>query len=465
MRSVRVREKITLILFGIFLCMVLLEIGLRIGGSIILSLQEHRNRIDIKEKGLYKIMCVGGSTTAIQGGISYPTQLEEILNERDVGIRFKVINKGVSGANSTFVLSKLKDNLNKYNPDMVIPMIGLNDCVFRPILYEESLRIKTIMFVKGFRVHKLIRILWLNIVNKTMELQKDEEVIEGERAMLRNLNSSKVEVLKNRHLIYMMQSRLKEAEKVLKKALEIEPNSSDLYCWLGESYVGTGRFKEAEKALKKARGLCQGSESSYSLMLLGDCYRKQQKYQEAESVLKKAVKLDPMYRELYSQLVDCYKEQGKSEELQELSENIKNLKHKNDYFYGFLGTYYSSLGRNKEAENYYIKANKYRSQYYNPTTRQNYQKLRDIVKQKGIKLVCVQYPVRSVEPLKKLFDSTEGIIFVDNEKIFKEALEKASYDEYFEDSYGGDFGHCTKKGNRLLAENIANVILRECFNR
>jgi ABC-type antimicrobial peptide transport system permease subunit len=74
--------------------------------------------------------------------------------------------------------------------------------------------------------------------------------------------------------------------------------------------------------------------------------------------------------------------------------------------------------------------------------------------------------MRSPEPLKKIFQGNEeGIIFVDNEKIFREALRKTGYKEYFTDLFAGDFGHCTNKGKRLLAENIADVILRECFNR
>lgn len=64
-----------------------------------------------------------------------------------------------------------------------------------------------------------------------------------------------------------------------------------------------------------------------------------------------------------------------------------------------------------------------------------------------------------------MFGDTQDIIFVDNEKIFKQAVKKSSYDEYFTDNFAVDFGHCTPKGNRLLAENIANVILREVFNK
>lgn len=126
----------------------------------------------------------------------------------------------------------------------------------------------------------------------------------------------------------------------------------------------------------------------------------------------------------------------------------------------FLATCYRDLGKYEEAENYYKKANEARLRYYSSVTRHNYQKLRDIVTQRGIQLVCVQYPMCSIKPLKKLFDSTEGIIFVDNEWIFKDALKYGRYEDYFEDNFGGEFGHCTRKGNRLLAENIADTILK-----
>ena len=69
--------------------------------------------------------------------------------------------------------------------------------------------------------------------------------------------------------------------------------------------------------------------------------------------------------------------------------------------------------------------------------------------------------------MKRMFmwQAKSDIIFVDNEKIFKDAIREFGYHEYFIDASGGDFGHCTERGNRLLAENIANVILKEHFDK
>ncbi|MFH1363885.1 MAG: hypothetical protein ABIH45_06740 [Candidatus Omnitrophota bacterium] len=69
----------------------------------------------------------------------------------------------------------------------------------------------------------------------------------------------------------------------------------------------------------------------------------------------------------------------------------------------------------------------------------------------------------NIEPLKKMLRPNEGVIFVDNEMLFKNATEKEGYDEYFTDSFAGDFGHCTVKGNKLLAENIAKAISKKLF--
>jgi hypothetical protein len=61
----------------------------------------------------------------------------------------------------------------------------------------------------------------------------------------------------------------------------------------------------------------------------------------------------------------------------------------------------------------------------------------------------------------KLLGENGDIIFVDNGPIFREAVRKFGYDAIFHDKFAGQFGHCTEKGNRLLAKNIAGAIAEE----
>lgn len=91
------KQKIALVGSGIILSLVILEIGLRMGGFVFFTLQESKNRLAIRNKGACRIICLGESTTAMGGKNSWPFQLERILNEKNIGIRFSVINKGMPG--------------------------------------------------------------------------------------------------------------------------------------------------------------------------------------------------------------------------------------------------------------------------------------------------------------------------------------------------------------------------------
>jgi len=406
MKKTFIIEKITVAILGLLLCIILLEIGLRLRGFIILSLQEHRNKLSIQKKGSYRIMCLGESTTQNQ----YPPFLEEILNQRNIGIKFSVIDKGVGGISTLDIVAQLEDNLNLYKTNMVITMMGINDWGYCA-LYKDIAIPPTAFSLSSFRIYKLARLLWLSIVNKIKEPEEKEVTV------LSNIR------LKN---FYIKQKNSAQSEKMYRTFLKCSP--ARVYVSSGWGYMQEGKYIQAEESFKKAIELDPASYAAY--VELGVLYTKEGKYIQAEESFKKAIELDPA----------------------------------SDVIYSSLAVLYKKMGQYESAEEYYKKASELRLEYYNPMTRHNYQKLEEILIRRGIRLVCVQYPMRSIEPLKRIFVGQEGIIFVDNEKIFKDALRKGSYEEYFIDIVGGDFGHCTEKGNKLLAENIANVILEEVFN-
>ena len=99
---------------------------------------------------------------------------------------------------------------------------------------------------------------------------------------------------------------------------------------------------------------------------------------------------------------------------------------------------------------------------YYKSTIHNYRYIKRMVAGRGVKMVCMQYPMRSLEPLKHILDTLEDVRFVDNERSFTQVIAQESYDAYFIDRFAGDFGHATRKGNRLLAENVARVVLQSC---
>ena len=117
------KQRIILFTLGVFLCLVMLEIILRLSGFILLSIQEYHNLQSVKQKGTYRIMCLGESTTQRE----YPRFLEQALNQRNIGVRFSVIDKGRVGTNTQIILNQVETYLNQYHPDMVVAMMGVND--------------------------------------------------------------------------------------------------------------------------------------------------------------------------------------------------------------------------------------------------------------------------------------------------------------------------------------------------
>ena len=81
----------------------------------------------------------------------------------------------------------------------------------------------------------------------------------------------------------------------------------------------------------------------------------------------------------------------------------------------------------------------------NKAARANFNRLRNIAVDNAIVLVSVQYPMRKLDSLKNTFSEPGRIIFVDNEAVFREALKKGRYEDYFIDRFAGDFGHCTAR--------------------
>jgi alkanesulfonate monooxygenase SsuD/methylene tetrahydromethanopterin reductase-like flavin-dependent oxidoreductase (luciferase family) len=55
-----------------------------------------------------------------------------------------------------------------------------------------------------------------------------------------------------------------------------------------------------------------------------------------------------------------------------------------------------------------------------------------------------------------------GVIYVDNGN-FRKRVQADGYETYFHDEFAGDFGHLTRRGNELLAENVARTIVEQFF--
>ncbi len=517
MKKISLKQKIVLIIFGIFLSAVLLEAGLRIGGFIYLSLQEYRNIKSLKQGGEYRILCLGESTTSNQ----WPRPLEDILNQSNLGIKFSVIDKGVSGTNTGAIVTHLKRYLDKYKPHMVVTMMGINDTGNSLVLHYKPDKYS----FKSLRIYKFMRLLKLYISEKRRETSRSFD-IKTEEMFKKDIkkNPKKWDGYFKLGQCYREQQKYDEAEEMFKKAIEIDPKNLIVYGELGSCYMDRGKFDKAEAVLMEAieinskdaygyikLGWCYMDEEKFDkaeavlkeaikinpknvdgYIGLGWCYREQRKYDKAEVMLDEAVKIDPKKWDGYFKLGLCYKEQRKYNKALEMYKEVIKINPTNCTAYNEMGLCYmeqrkfdkteavlkDAIKINPESEEAIRNLTLYKQvmlnfqgennvkslfEYYLPITVTNYIKLKDILTKENIQLVCVQYPILSVGPLRNIFKDIEGMFFVDNEGVFKDALKEGNPDEYFTDMFAGDFGHCTYKGNRLLAQSIADTILEEYF--
>jgi tetratricopeptide (TPR) repeat protein len=446
--KVSLRAKIALMLLGIFLCLFLIEIGLRLGGFAIMSYQEYRNWLSLKKKGAYTIMCIGESTTGCGGEDSYPWQLEEILKTSNIGATFSVVNKGVPAKDTTEICNSLDTLIKKFHPDMVIAMMGINDDW--DLVNREAPKKRS--WLSELRLYKLAnRLFPYFFLDRGISLppeRVDADTLSREDnppdpslqdipdETFRRSPESEVHIRAGKKL--HEEGYYELAEREFRKSIELDSRDRLAYDLLGASLVFGGKDADALILYKDFKTVTPHNVMVYYAMGKVHFYRDE--YDEAVTAFLTALKLSKAQR---------FPEFDREEE-------------------GALGVlaFLSELKGDKAKNIEYSNAlDRLEAKYVNSITRTNYIRVKNILQENGIKLVAVQYAMRKCDYLRNMLSPLPGIIFVDNERLFKDVVKKYGCRKYFTDMWASDFGHCTQEGNRILAKNIANVILKEVFHK
>ena len=466
------RQKILLIILSIFFAFVILEAGLRVGGFMLSSKQRTENKMtglaisDIKEDDIFSILTIGESTTA--SGImgvevdSWPSQIERILKNRTKTTKFKVFNEGLGGTNTAFILANLEKNLGKYKPDMVITMMGSNDKGIN-VMYDDSFNVKINLWFQDLRVYKLLR--WIKDSWKN-RLQNEKE---GQKLLEDNVNiaeqhnpvSEKIDEYIRVGRNHLSEGELDKAEELFRKAIAVDKSDYQAYLSLGDLYYFSQNFEKAAEMYEKAIGINPSKKELYPM--LGICYGYQFEYDKAEKYLIIAHQHDPNDHYILGELGRSYLRQGKIEEAKATFDKLMEYSVP-DFVYRMYTENLIELNySDKEIQKFYNKRGytlslNQGSLSYN-LTKYHYQKLYEILKKRDIKYIAMQYPTLGIESLKKLFNYNTEIIFISNEDNFNIALKENAYDDLFIDRMESNWGHATTKGNRLIAENVAEIVL------
>ncbi len=261
---------------------------------------------------------------------------------------------------------------------------------------------------------------------------------------------------------YKFLNQYDKAQKIYSEILVQQPQHPQARSALGDIMLEQGKYEKAIELYTQQLSLEAHALDVYGK--LAHCYRRTNQPLKANEIFESGAKINKDAPELfyewgYSLLEDKKYLDAENAFNQALQSNKKNERQVNAQIYEQLLKCYQA--ENKTAQELEVKnLMQQTANQYNPLTQKNYLKLKQILDKRHIELIVVQYPLRSVIPLKAMLSSFDGVVIIDNEQTFKDALKKFRYDDLFSDRFAGDFGHCTAQGNALLAGHLAQAILK-----
>lgn len=490
-------KKFLVMILGIIVFFTIVEVFLRLFGFVFLLNSEKGKIVKPKVSGVQRIMCLGDSTTALGGVDSYPYQLEEILNNSGLKVKFEVINKGEILVDTKQILRNLNNNIYKYDPDWIIVMAGINDnykmafgSSYKLQIFFNNLKIYRflVLFFENLKQRQKIKRINSEFAQESNQSNWENQMLERSKndnnnaqnylelgTYYKNLGkfdlaieyfSKVLDIVKDNYIPYFLMGvtyfdnkSYDKAIEILQKSINFNPKHVISYMYLGFCYKQKGDFLEAIKILELGLKLNKNNYELYSE--IGFCYKEIKNYEKAEVMLLKSIIYLPNYFWAYSELVDIYKIKKEYSKAEEVLKKYIKMHPDDDKGYRELSNIYSFKGLINLAEEFSKKAEISNNKKYNILTKNNFLEMKNLADNFGLKIIFMQYPLRYSGPLKDIFNQTKDVEIIDNEKTFKNAISDNKFSDYFVDIFAGDFGHCTAKGNRIIAENVSKVILRK----
>ncbi|MDD3729701.1 MAG: hypothetical protein PHI20_01540 [Endomicrobiaceae bacterium] len=430
---------------GLILSLVFLEIFLQSASFTVYHIKNYKTYYKyktLKTKDSVKILCIGESTT----GEQYPIQLQKILDNISPG-RFSVIDRGYPGLTLKKISETIEANIKKYNPDIIIYMMGINDGFYSPV--KTSFNGDDAFNKTKIKTYKFFLLLKMHILSKI------------NRAYTTANSHSKDSIKDNNDIIFKQNKLMAKSNDTIAINLTEEGKKEYTYLKLTQSYYDSenNAYKGYEMAVKGLNmNFIKDKKILYAIILQYNIKHGNTKALKfyADMAIKESVDLFKNYYAyfIYGFIKDMISDEQKKQ--------VLSVMPRKDQSYGLLAIESLKEGNFEQSDKYFMLAEELRLNFPDNTT---YDLYKSIIKKTIIykkKIICMQYPVRSVESLKNMLkneDYYDKITFVSNEETFKEALKKYDYKDIFEDQFAGDFGHCMHFGNKLIAENAAKVII------
>lgn len=471
---------------GVVIASALLELGLRTAGGWMRAASKSRNLEALSSDHSLRVLCLGESTTAGgAGGGHYPEMLEEILNHQQLGVGTAVVNLGTPGYSSDEVVEDLLLNLDTYRPQIVVTMMGIND-VGRTHAWRSILEPGEGRWYGSFRLYKLYRSIRYGFGAASREERPELVLGEGIAQTLdrpqrdrhawlaahpKPVLSADAERARSRVNELIVRIENWDFDGLEAELLDIErrfPGLEDVYLALADLHHvqgdpgaaedvvrrgcrACGRLTEdlAERLVRSLDGQGRGSEAIATCRFLID-----------NLVEPGEFRILTHHMLVLARLFETYGEPELAEET--LLEVVNRVNPGNEKEYQYLVDFYERQGRLDQVRRHSEIMRRIRDEYVSPRTVANYERVVDELGERGIRLFAMQYPTRPVGPLELMLADAEDVVIVD-QSFFRGLVAADDFETYFRDDFAGDFGHLTKLGNCLMAENLAKSLVEEVF--
>ncbi len=501
-------QRLALIALGTVFGLTLLEAGLQCASLWFASAR--REPAPAARGEAFRILCIGESTTQGAWWVgeekTWPKQLERLLRERRPDLHVEVINQGQIGASSDGIVDLVDGWLDIYRPQIVIAMMGIND-EGNVLVYEHPGAAESHPVLGYLRLYKFLRLLWRSVraestgaptpaaippnaeldvavrgfdeataafeYTKVIELKRDIIKLDPGTPVyhygtilgmiIHDANAEEVAQFFNKKLGAEV-GALSEAQREarLLQFLDEHPDNFASYKFLTTFYHGAARVDAIEAVLKRA--IERPAIGGYLALRLAYFYFQSNRLDDEAPWLREAERRMPQDRVFFMVLGDYLFRTHRHHAAAEMYEKGLAVRTDrpvdlSDLEYRQLALSHQLAGETALAEKYFALDAELSMGRFRERTRRSYERLLEKLRARDVRLIAMQYPMLSVWPLRKLLDFRDDIAIVDNESNFKDALKHSQYEELFVDHFAGAFGHLAAKGNTLIAENLAPVVL------
>ncbi len=471
MNRIGLQKKLLLALISVTIAFICTELALRIYSNFYSKQHLPQYKFNQAINDTCKILCLGDSFTyGIGAGFenSYPAQLEEILNKEAQKIRFKVFNLGIPGYNSSEVVIKLIKVIQDIKPQIVIVMTGENDLwnhknvTWRKLPF--GLKIKVLL--AKLRCFRLSSVFFEN--SKVLFSKMSNNTVNSQTTTKNKKNTAKLIEKAN---IYRTNREYTKAKKFYKQALMKDPSNEILLLELGRCYKLNNEYRKASDVFidlirlnpedKNAHAeikslLIKQNNSGKSLELYLNLFKI---FPDNNFIRKELFNAyiysagiflvtNQLQRSLncYEKAIDLYPENKKAILGKEMAQNFLAT-HDNSRLNEVI---FDELAKQNILVSPYL--------YREIILANNLEKIIETCKRNSSILIFSGYPL-GVSNVIKEKTATHTIPLVDHQAAFESSLKQYPLEKYF---VSEDDSHCTKAGYRIIATNIASLILNIC---